>query len=361
MLAGTVFGLSGCNDVQDMEAGGAYAPDPSIPLVFTSGTTRGTVPLDNNNIKDRHFCVSAFIAGNESFIEADNSKKKTYFKDIEYIYNIQDNIWKGNPSVYWPLDPEARLSFFAYAPVASDQIKFNGLSTDGWPSITVTPMTNVTNQPDFCVADPLIDQTRINALPLTFHHMLTKIVFAARYKGTLPSANYKVRIDKVTIKNVVGSKNLIFYVPANETDKGYKWVELSDSDGKVDYTLTYGKDNQLINSLDEGNELPNASESDDFKEIQGSDGYLYLIPQELENAKLEVTYSLYEKCSNNVEVRRTFIESSDNNLTGIWEAGHSVTYNFTLFVGASNKIEVEENVIEEWVDGNTTVNGGTIE
>lgn len=362
MAGAVVIGLAACsNDAPGVDEGAGYAPDTGAPLVFTSGVTRGTVNLNNENIKYRHFCVSAFYSGHESFFSTSNDKKKTYFKDIEFM-DEPDGKWHGTPKVYWPLDPESRLSFFAYAPAGcGDQVVVNEIGDNGWPSITVTPMENVTNQPDFCVATPLIDKKRDESLPLEFNHMLTKVVFAARYEGDLPGENFGVRVDNVTIRNVVGTNTLRFS-QTSDNNQVCDWDAIGSSSPKSSYILTYGGDNQLVNSVEEEYQLPKVSaDTDTYKVIQFINGYLYLIPQSLpDDAELEITYSIYELFSNAEEAKRTSVTSKVSLKNTSWPKGYSVTYNFTLFVGASKKIVFEEPVIEEWVEA-TTKDGGTIE
>lgn len=350
-------GIAGCD--KDVPATGdtpSYVIDTSAPFVFTAHGTRGSLPLDMGNLIDKHFSVSGFLTGETSFAAADATRQE-YFSNIEFLK--EGDFWRGADPVYWLLDAEMKFSFFAYAPYDRDgsQIVWNSLSDSGWPSLTVTPSAGVTNQYDFCVASPLIDKTRNDKLPVVFNHMLTNIELCAAYSGELPGSNYKVQVDEITISNVVGSNLFSFSMPGDGSP-GYQWSDNASAERDASYTLTTSGAH-LRNTLTAGEEIPKVSDGVVFKHLQLVNGYLYLVPQSLgENAELKIAYSLYETDANN----QNFLKSSftgSKKLTGEWKPGCKVTYNITIFVGASNKIEIGTPVIEEW-KVETETEGGTL-
>ncbi|MBQ7470927.1 MAG: fimbrillin family protein, partial [Prevotella sp.] len=145
--------LVGCSS--DEAAGESGSANQGNPVGFSAevlgqapGSTRDAVTYtgygvhNTENLKDAGFGVYCWYTGSTTF-DPDFTVPKTHIKDYA-IYELMRNqkvtwdagtsTWGYSPTKYWPLDPDEKLTFRAYAPYA------NYLVTDskGMPMLPVT-------------------------------------------------------------------------------------------------------------------------------------------------------------------------------------------------------------------------------
>ncbi len=317
-----------------------------------SPATRGMASLTEGILKDRHFGVFALYTGAEDF-NNETADPLMWLDNKEFADYPEgsDTYWRGTDA-YWPLDPTAKMSFFAYAPYSEnldDQIQIDpdyAADKTGPLKILYTPSTtNITNQLDFCVADAsqTLNKTFTDGtMPLSFAHTLTKVQFYARYSGELPSESYKIRIEELKLKNIIGSKTLTYDITPSD-DIVYTWSEDDSSLERVDYHLRRSSLHMSDIYLDK-----KSGNQEGFQMVQDINGSIYLLPQTLSEASIDIVYSFID---NNIVISQ--FNQSNNLPNSTWEAGKIMNYKITIDLGDSSMIIIESdggNMINDWQD-----------
>ncbi len=205
-------------------------------------------------------------------------------------YGTSVGKWTYYPSVYWPQDEEANLSFFAYTPAVSS---INGLSltdTIGGLKLQYTAPENCADQPDLMMAVPQTDlnETHTGAVNLEMRHALTCIGFSA-----VGSADI---IETIEVTNVIVSGEVSFDIK----DTVFVWT-LDDP-----VSTTY-------------NAIPNDSTiNNNYQSIVAANGYLMLPPQTLQSGALLTITAKYSGT-------KTFDLSGQE-----WQAGQFINYKFDV-------------------------------
>lgn len=310
--------------------------------------TKGQDPLQESTL----YTMGVF-AGYEEEEETfgDESLANDFISNARYVRQFLENPFAGEDVCYWPF--AGKLSFFAYAPYVSDSyLQFASDYVSGYPRLSYAPNPDVTEQPDFCIASPVLDRHNNNApIPLLFHHSLSRIMFAANYAGTLPaiSASLYVKVDNIRICNVIGRKTLIM----SNGSPCFVWQDDSEcpASDRVSYNIDRSPDHQL------GEVRLNKATSpvtDNYQDISTANGKMYLLPQSMQygDAYLEVTYGYYEMVGT-TETLRSSVTTSCNLPAVDWEPTHSYRYKFTINLATSSLVNVSVSV-EAWKDADNT-------
>lgn len=339
--------------LQDKELSGRMVNFSAVMCPDGTGT-KGQIPTDNKNL----FTMGVF-AGYEEEEESfgPSSSANDFIDNVRYTRSFITNPFAGADVCYWPFN--GKLSFFAYAPyISSTFLQFASDYVSGYPRMTYSPTTNVTDQPDFCLATPVLDRhSSGEPIPLVFHHSLSQVVFSANYAGDFPaiitSSPLYVKVDNIRICNVIGKKT----VTMSSGTPCFDWqddAECPDGD-RVSYLLDRSLNHQL-NDI----ELPKATDpvSDNYMELTTVDGVangvMYLLPQTMDKGEvyLELTYGYYEM----VDTKETLRASARTScpLPAVdWEPTKSYRYRFTINL-AANSIVNPSIMVETWKDVNNT-------
>lgn len=307
-----------------------------------NNATKGLVPLDNTNL----FTMGVF-AGYEE--EADNfgamSPANDYIDNVRYTRSFIENPFAGADVCYWPFS--GKLSFFAYSPFISRTfLQFSPDYVSGYPILCFTPAEDVSSQPDFCIADPVLNQHPTTApIPLVFHHALSQVVFAANYSGVIPdivsTSPLYVKVDNIRVSNVIGKKNVMM----SNGSPCFEWQNDADCPGsdRVDYHLDRSIGRQISDVA-----LPQATEpaTDNYMDICTGNGRMYLIPQSMGYGDifLEVTYGYYETLEGK-EILRTSVTTSCPLPEVEWLPAHAYRYKFTINLASSSVVSPSVEVV----------------
>lgn len=248
-------------------------------------------------------------------------------------------------TAYWPLFGD--LSFFAFTPISvlyqagGTPEEIHVVETDtGFPAVEFTAPPDPSRQIDFCIGRPVMHRTREdNPVSVCFEHSLTKIWFAANYSGIIPSG-YKIIIDELRIKNVIGTKKVRWSGQAPY----FEWEE--DGLRRADSSYVLKRSESHLREQKQGlNASAGFPPSDSKDLLVNSYGKLFLVPQTLgPEAKLEVVYSFYDGGDRQTAV---FVKEIPLPEGQEWPGGKVVTYRLTVEAGISRPLILDCS-IEEW-------------
>ncbi len=183
-------------------------------------------------------------------------------KEVEHI----GDKWVYSPRQEWSTEPNELISFFAYAPFATND---NGITiveeSDKMPTIRFqVPRSDNELQPDLMVAIPTYDRSKNQgAVGLRFQHALAAISFSV--KGD-PSRE----ITDVKLRNIV---------PAATLSLDSSKITWSDHDVRLTRSYRLG----LIGGVTA------PSNGDSATSITANNGYFMMIPQDITDVEIEVT------------------------------------------------------------------------
>lgn len=345
--------LAGCQR-DSMPGNGLPVPDPSRPITLTvdiveSAVTRGSAPITGDNLLN----IGMFAGFEQTDDFSETSQSDGYISNSQYYYRMAEARWEWSQPTYWPMT--GRLSFFAYTPYSGSM---RLADNTGYPTIQYTPSNDVGSQVDFCMAEPMLDcDDRTHSLPLTFRHCLTAVRLMLNYTGTLPSSDYYVKIDRITLGGLIGTKNVRY----TRTEPYFQWDDDVDSLRTASYTLTRKFKSAEYQIWDRELPLRNTDNSNHIQinSENGSKGMLYLLPQQLDGGvRISVAYGFYVQDGDKERPVMQFeteapLPNPTEPYTG-WEPGLCVRYYATLDVGHSRILDLvpEESMtmIEEYVN-----------
>ena len=133
--------------------------------------------------------------------------------------------WTYSPTMYWPVNSNDKLSFFAYAPSQNDiaaegnAIEVPGNAQVGYPVFTYT---NTNAQTDLLTAVPAMNMDNSSpGVSFTFKHSMAKIIFKVK-------SCYDLTVTRLSIRGK-GAGKLTF------DDSGVTWSGFSN---EKDYSYT---------------------------------------------------------------------------------------------------------------------------
>lgn len=315
-----------------------------------------------------NFGVFATLEENgEAFVNSDNLQAFMDNVRVEKISSSNSTVWSTNPKYYWPVIGGKKLSFFAYAPHNRDNSEL--LLEEDWTqgnkniTITYTPSKDPVKHVDLCVAAAVLDRDNISdrytPISFIFEHTLSWVTFGANYedKGSvLPSGCY-VRIDEITLSNLIGENTLVFNSSENNF---YNWGTSAEVSSSVYYTLSLGSALANVKLIEK------EGEKSGYSNIVAPGGYLFLIPQSINpqgstgpKTEINVKFSFVRESDDVViaqfEAQRDLPPST--NATE-WISGRKIVYNFTVDLNNISLVNITPVTIENWVESGNVHNGG---
>lgn len=200
----------------------------------------GTRAAETTTANLKSFFVTAFNGVN------------TYFDKVEFSKN--GGFFTSSPEYYWPADG-SNLSFFAYAPSASDLGGALSIKSSSKMLNNFRPNSDISKQKDFIegTATGNKQSSEKDGVSLTFKHALVQIGIQAKNGGDF---TYNVR--GVKIGKVVGQGNYNFVKS--------EWTLSTIDNNILSYSVEYDTAIQLTESA---------------QSLMGEGGNAMLIPQNL--------------------------------------------------------------------------------
>lgn len=283
--------------------------DPQSPISFAPVAEKATRSIIEGTTypTSETFTVSAFFEGTEP-----------YFENLEASYNSTVTFWETSATEYWPL--EGSLTFNAYSPSdAGLTIDETGVSVTGYTVQTTDEMTT-----DLCYASATVADCSAHpdAVPLTFSHALSQIVF--RVKAAAYYENVTLSLNSLSMGGI--------YSVGDFTSGSWE-----NQDSEYNYTLA-------------GTPVDLTYDASHNPETSTVCSYLFL-PQNLgANAAIRVGYSITQTVSGDdytFENAPVTIALGGN--VAQWESGKK--YIYTLNIGLNNLITISASAVG-WTDEN---------
>lgn len=250
----------------------------------------------------------------EELFENTINPTSSFFANTQILKN-KDNKWAFNQVHFWP--QKGYISFFAYSPYANltNGIVINNNQTNT-PLLNYTLPHNVVNQPDLMIAAPQYNLFKTE-VDLQFSHALACISFDV--------SGENVPIEYIGVKGVYTTGTLPLTIVAGAP----KWESLSG----------------LSNDLYEVGLIKDPIASKPSENIMATDGYLMMIPQQLDdNAAIVVKFTGMDPK----------VIPFKNTGTVEWKPGYK--YNYSLKEGVYKfTVTANQNVVE-YQGGNVKLN-----
>lgn len=308
--------LIGCNDITDSDKldSNSIQCSVSIESSLPAHLTKGT-PI--NSAADADF-KSIGILGyhTPSSFASTSSPSSSFLPNVE-VDKSGENQWSFEKTYLWP--QTGKVSFFAYAPYASD---INGITIDpiqgATPSLSYTVPSNVANQPDLMVATPQMDLFK-TIVPLQFTHALACVGFDV--------SGENVPIEYIGVKGIYTSGKLML----NMTNKLPQWIDLSG----------------ISTDLYEIGLIPNAEATNNNTPIMATNGYLMMLPQTLtDDAAIVVKFKGIDAKEIPLKTAGTTSWIAGNKYIyslkeGVYTLDVGVTGNNCLYTGGSVKLNIK--------------------
>lgn len=400
--AGAAVLVSGCADDVDVRSGLQDMAVEFSPYIGRGAQTKsggfdgdgstyqfGGVQMDDAELKKTGFGVSAVYTGPENWVDWNKytSEWSPNFMFKQKVYFDAES-WKYEPVKYWPTMDGDKISFFAYAPFATESNTYGFARSSIWTAthyslkFSIQPSDKADGMVDF-VAAAAMDRTYKTVasdgtvsygatVEFKFEHALTRLLFSAKTSEAVDSKTHIVITGASLVKgNYYYAQGTYYFTTRTKADGGTSYWGPSKASGtdfiENDYDLSKimafpgtaasvgGKTYSGGNALEIGDGAKPVFKT---KTVNGTDKqcYLFLIP----TSGTEVDPGIPE---NGAAVKFTYdIVTEDASLSG----GYSCTsaekvvylpkgimqkgkaYNIT-FVFNVDRIEVSADV-EGWDD-----------
>jgi len=210
------------------------------------------------------------------------------------------------PVKYWPNDTSDKVRFFAYYPYQGNGISLSSATTTGYPVITYTPGTTVSNQIDlmYAACSAVNNKSTETAVSLSFNHALTCINFSAKLDSFFSTEKVVIRSIQMTGIKSSGTLSL-------DSSLSNPWT--------IGFTTT-----SYTASISDGSVVPAANQSlssAGYISVSTYNGYLLLLPQSVTTSNtVVVSYTV-----NGLEKTVTYLLPS-----ATWSKGQSINYRLTI-------------------------------
>lgn len=223
-------------------------------------------------------------------------------------------VWESTDKCYWPAT--GNLSFFGYN-IDDAQYK----TESGKPTLTYTIKSTIATQEDLLVSQLLNKEYSTTAISLPFKHALSQVLFTVEGDD----ANLTYTVEKIEIKQVSSTGTYDYESSA--------WTTTATL---ADYTITPTNPVKVTGTTSEN--------------FVDADGVAILMPQEVADKTIEVTYSA-KYTNGDVGVK---VESPATvTLKGSWTNGKKTTYKLVL---SAAQIKLAGTANEAWGDDGITNN-----
>lgn len=313
LAVAAVATMASCSQNEEFENVGQKAEIKIGTTAVTRATEQNTAGLQKDG-----FQLYAYNTGTSAMTK-DLALAKEAWINGNATYASPDWTVAGGP-YYWPIDE--KLQFFAYSP--ADGVAYtapNGTDA-GFPKFTYTVGATADVQKDLVISSALNktkETTKATpAVSLTFKHALTQINIQV-IEG---SSDYTYEITPTVKISGIKGDGTFTYTGENVGT----WTPGSTD---ATYTYTLGTITAGTSAVTDGNAL-------------------MLIPQDLTDAKITITYNT--KKGDSYVFKGT--KEIPLNSTTAWGFGTKILYKLTLPVGGE-KVKVEATADEGWGDGTT--------
>lgn len=291
-------------------------------VAFFTGCEKSGSPVDNDELSTVpiEFSLTDFSAevkGNAltsstiedfgvfSLLENTTLGETTPFmENVEVSKSTSGNstAWRSDPPYYWPLLPDKRLTFFAYAPyngaANSSSIYYDGNDRQWKMDVKHIVPENPVQQADLSVARDLEPKTINNAgepVDLSFSHTLSSVTFAANYNGFLPD-NCVLRVTEISLSNLVMTGTLTVNSTQEEGVPWFSWSLDETEKGNIKMTSFNDALKKTENDIPKRND-----ENDNHLTLLATDIDAYMIPQSInsDQSLLSLTFSYYSSDTEN--------------------------------------------------------------
>lgn len=284
------------------------------PICFAPVASKSTKAIISGTTypTGESFVVSAYYNGSSA-----------YFNDLEASYSSAATFWETSSSQYWPL--RGSLTFNAFSPASASSsgitIDANGVSATDYTIQTAQQMAT-----DFCYATATVSDciNHPDAVPMTFSHALSQVVFRAKADAYYSTASRTVNITLTSLgmQGIYSVGDFSYGVWENQSAENYYTLSSTPTE------LTY-----------DGSNRPETIDVCTF----------LFLPQELgPNAAITVGYDLVQTVSGN---EYSFSNSPVTIPLGAylteWQPGRK--YIYTLNIGMNNVITFSVSAVG-WQD-----------
>ena len=216
-----------------------------------SNYTFGGIEMTLGELQKTGFGVSAVYTGQDKWEVWDKTATEVspnfMFKQKVYY----DGGWKYEPVKYWPTMQNDKISFFAYAPFATDNNIYGFGRSDVWTaqhySLKFAIQDKPENMVDF-VAAAEMDKSwnegqNNNVVTFNFSHALTRLLFSAKTSEVMESNSHVVITGARLVKGPYYYKKGIYYFTQKRNTAGSNdsyWGPTKGQDDKKlsDYDLS---------------------------------------------------------------------------------------------------------------------------
>ena len=285
----------------------------NLSTVSSQVETRG-IPVYSSNFAEvcKNFSVTGYLPDG-----------RLYMNDV-LVNNLSNGVWSPDQNHFWP-ENDIMMDFFAYAPATNplftaDDIQFitsdgKSLSFNYTVPGTGQEVTNAAEQQhDIMFAYKACSKSMTNqsgTVPLKFYHAFAGVKFVAKdiAAGTVKS---------ITLKNLYGSGSCTYVFNEN---------------GEPSITWTFNGEQQTSAFHQEFNVKVENQQTGEPQEItdKNPETTFMMLPQEIENAEVEVLFHDGEKEYTLVgKLYDPSITTTDNDTDlSTWDAGKIYTYAIT--------------------------------
>ena len=303
---------------------------------FKSAVTRGIIQEQ----KDFTYPIAVSAILDDTNDSADNYK--VYFDGAEFVYDAGTELWKGNPTRYWPSKGE--MDFLAFCPAPKSAILTTNCHamTGKIENITVSGIdNNILNQHDVLYSDLLsVTAPQPAAQALQFHHALAQINI--NFKKTDSAAN--VVLNSVLLEGAYFGGDLVITPNAGAVSTA-AWINLDNAKNRF-----FNKSVEGVTGVEDGALDTVISSSEAYSPLP-----LLVIPMD-HQAKMRIIYTVDgHQNTTEVDLMVDSVTGTPYTPAPTWEMGYKYTYNFTINV---NEIQFKCNV-DPWEDA-TYNPGGSV-
>ncbi|MBQ7772928.1 MAG: fimbrillin family protein [Bacteroidales bacterium] len=274
--------------------------------------------------------------------------KHIYMKGVTCTYDNTDKNWQPSPSYYWP--KVGKLTFAAYSPAVAD-----GTFAYGEGGLTINGYTTpeVSKQYDLLYSERTYNRTTSSdsatdegedqgkdykGVDIKFNHALSSIVFTVKTSEDY-SDGATITLKNITLNNINSHGNFTENVTEGATyASNPTWTSATPIDYSPIIQTSDKPFSQIVNS-GTAQTITNAHP-------------LLMIPQNLNNAKVTVVYTIKSHTSEPIEQTQEIVlstvdhDTSKDEVQAEWILGKRYTYVITI---ALNKIYFDPYV-ETWKD-----------
>lgn len=303
--AAAVVMMSSCSKTEEVYVGKPQA------IGFHSAVTRGIIQTQDDMTYD--LAVSSIW---DNPTDENGATYTKYFENAKFVYDAQQNLWKGDPAQYWPTS--GNMHFVAVSPYPTRATLVNDYNADGtFKSILFRGIdNNLREQHDVIFADMLsVTAPQTSAQPLLFHHAYAQLNVG--FKKTDSAA--EVVVNEVAVNGVHLQGDLIVTPVAGAAS-----------------TAAWSGDTFAVSRAFLDNDATSVEDATLDATLNATTAYapnpMLVIPSE--QTEIEIVYTIDGK-------QQKYVHT----LTGEWKMGYKYTYNYTINV---NEI-MFSCTVDQWI------------